>query len=75
MIIPYEKIQHLFGKQITVKRIIFIIDEERLKKYNSLIHPYDNKYFYLSHINQGFCKYSKLYFDENGILYLREVKK
>ena len=47
MIIPYDKVQHLFGKIIKIRNITFLIDEERLKKYNSLIHPYENKYFYL----------------------------
>jgi hypothetical protein len=73
MIIPYDKVQHLFGKIIKIRNITFLIDEERLKKYNSLIHPYENKYFYLSHVNHGVCKYSVLYFDENGIRYLQQV--
>ena len=73
MIIPYEKVEHLFGQKIEFKRMTFFIDEDRLKKFNSLIHPKEDKYFYLSHIDHGRGRHTTLYFDENGEKYIERV--
>jgi hypothetical protein len=73
MEIPYDKVSHLFGKELEIIHnnddiVIFTIIEERLKKFNSLIHPYKNKYFYLSHVYVSNRYHVTLYFTAGTIL-------